>query len=538
MRRLTQHLVFLILLAAALPWLSPAWAGLLSDWRDPSQAMEYVVVIPALSMLLLWWRRRRVAQAMGGGEPWAALPLAALAAGFFFLGLRGEQSRFLEVAAVGLLLALPLAAYGRGVLREVWFPVVLLLFVIPVGFLDNLTVPLRRASVAVTVCLLNGLGVGARQVGTAIVAQGEPFFQLDVADPCSGIRSLVALFVGTAAYGALMLHGVWRRWVLFWASVPIAFLGNILRLLLTGLACRLVSQQAGMSLHDNALFLVAPVYAGLVFWLTERLRRGDAAGAPPAKPREAVGGWLEGFSRRGAAGLLVLLAGMVGVWLYCRQTPPLTFESDAFLAPEFASLAGAARLEARFCQNRACLWANFFPVGEAVPERCPACESALRPVSRAEVDILPQDTQCRKVAYRLETGETFTVSLVVAGKSRFSIHRPELCLPAQGYVLSERTVREILPGVPMACFSISQEGALNVGGFAYCFLNSRGASVSNMKRVVGDVWERSVHNRIRRWAMVTVQAQHIDFRTPAGEAALRAFMEQLYPTLWAAGAQP
>ena len=538
MRRLTQHLMFLILLAAALPWLSPAWVGLLSDWRDPSQAMEYVVAIPALSGLLLWLRRRRVAQSMGGGEPWAALPLMVLAAGFFFLGLRGEQSRFLEVAAVGLLLALPLAAYGRGVLREVWFPVVLLLFVIPVGFLDNLTVPLRRASVTVTACLLNGLGVGVRQVGTAIVAQGEPFFQLDVADPCSGIRSLVALFVGTAAYGAMMLHGVWRRWLLFWASVPIAFLGNILRLLLTGLTCRLVSQQAGMSLHDNALFLVAPVYAGLVFWLTERLRRGDVAEVPPAKPREAVGGWLEGFSRCGAAGLLVLLAGMVGVWLYCRRTPPLTFESDAFLAPGFASLAGAERLEARFCQNRACLWAHFFPAGEAVPARCPVCESEVRPVARAEVDILPQDTQCRKVAYRLETGETLTVSLVVAGKSRFSIHRPELCLPAQGYVLSERVVRDILPGMPMACFSISQEGSLNVGGFAYCFLNSRGASVSNLERVVGDVWERSVHNRIRRWAMLTVQSQHIDFRTPAGEAALRAFMEQLYPTLWAAGAQP
>ena len=527
-----QHALLVLALLAAAAWFPPAWDGLLTDWHDPVQHMDYVWMVPLITLALLWSRRARLVAAIGRGEPWLALPLAALSGALLFLGLRGGQTRFSEMAVVGLLMVLTLAVYGRRMLREAWFPLALLLFVMPVGFLDNFTVPLRRISVSVTACLLNGLGVSVRQMGTAIFAKGQPYFQLDVADPCSGIRSLVALFVGTAAYGAFMLRSVPRRALLFLSSVPIAFLGNILRLLLTALTCHLAGQAAGMVLHDNALFIVAPIYAVTVFGLTDWLRRGDKPIAPLAPQSASAAPCWAGLSRIGWAGMLLLLAALPTVAHLAGQTPPLTFEPDDFLRKHFVALPGMVQMRyPRFCQNRACLWSKLYDADDQGPEVCPLCGSEVARVARAELDILPADTQTCKAVYTMDDGSEFTVSLVIAGRQRISIHRPELCLPAQGYVMSERSVRRILPELPMALFTLTREGQLARSGFAYAFLNARGATVSNFERVLSDVWERSLHNRIRRWAMFTITSPQHDFRTPEGEAALRAFMTRFAPTL-------
>lgn len=530
MSRYARHLPFALLLLCAVSWILPAYNGMLSSMNDASQHMEYVWLVPLLSGVLLWFRRREILASFGRPEPWLALPFVLGASVFLFLGFRGGQDRFLQTAAVLILLALPLAGYGRRTFTVVWFPLLLLAFIMPIGFLDNFTVPLRRASVSVTTVLLNGLGIGVEQVGTAIVSTGEPLFKLDVADPCSGIRSLVALFAGTAAYGACMLHSFSRRWILFLSSVPIAFLGNIIRLLLTAVTSHLISQEAGLVLHDNALFVVAPFYAFCVFGLTDRLKRKDSS-AKAVRP--GIAGKPSAVSWALLALLLVFLPAFR---VYVGQTPELVFESDAFLKPDLPILEQATVSHPVYCQNRQCLWSRNYTVGSELPAECPNCSGEVQRVSRAELDILPADTKCQKVTYTFDSGEVFTVSRVIAGRSRMSIHRPELCLPAQGLSLSERKVSMMLPDVPMACFSVRRPHRTEASGFAYCFLNSDGATVSNLERVVGDSLERSLHNRIRRWAMITIASVQYDFQTPEGEAALQKFMKKFYPELWSESA--
>jgi exosortase len=533
MKHVLLHLPFIALLLVALPWLLPAVETMQSTMSDASQHMEYIWLIPCLSALLFWQRRHQILAAIRTPDPapLLALPLLLLAAFFLFFGLRGGQARFLQTAAILLLEALPLACYGKRLFKVVWFPILLLAFVMPVGFLDNFTVPLRRASVTVTAFILNGLGISVRQMGTAIIATSHPPFQLDVADPCSGIRSLVALFVGTAAYGAFVLTNIKHRWILFLSSVPIAFLGNILRLLLTAGTCHFVSQHAGMTLHDHALFIVAPFYAYVVFQLTDFLKKKQPKSCvstveseeliPKTTPRKT---WI--------------LLSLIAIFLICFKTyanhmPPLIFESDAFLRSTFTELPNSTMTFPWFCQNRACLFSQNLSVGETPPDTCPHCEGEVARVSRAELDILPSDTQSRKVTYTFNNGDIFTVALVIAGKNRMSIHRPELCLPSQGYILSERQVISLSEKLPFATFSLRREGQTRAHGFGYVFLNSRTATASNLHRVLGDSWQRSIHNTIQRWAMVTITSPHYDFQTPEGETALRDFMTVFYPTLFA-----
>ena len=532
MKRLLPHLPFFLFLLLALTWLMPGFDGLRISMADKSQHMEYVWLIPVLSLFLLWQKRDRILTCANAPcpAPFTALPFLLIASLFLFFGLRGDQSRFLQIASILLLMAIPTACYGRPMLKTIWFPILLLVFVIPVGFLDNFTVPLRRASVTVTSVLLNGLGISVRQLGTAIISTSQQApFQLDVADPCSGIRSLVALFVGTAAYGAIALKTLSRRWVLFFASVPIAFFGNIVRLLLTAFTCHFVSQQAGMGLHDNALFIIAPLYTLAIFWLTDWLKRTEKqptdAPTSPVTPTAHVTRWH-------TLAILILALYLPIFKFYANQMPPLVFESDAFLTKQFAALPDATMEFPWFCQNRACLYSQKAAPNTPLPTACPQCQGEVYPVSRAELDILPSDTQSYKVTYTFSNYDVFTVALVIAGENRMSIHRPELCLPAQGFVLSERQPYAVADALPMATFSLRRKGQSRTSGFAYVFLNSKGATISNLQRVLSDSWERSAYNRIPRWAMLTITSPSYDFQTPEGRTALQTFMRSFYPTLF------
>ena len=87
------------------------------------------------------------------------------------------------------------------------------------------------------------LGVPCLQNGTALLSPGDPLhnipigsrFQIDIADPCSGIRSLLSLTFLSVAYGYLFERRVWMRVALFAATVPIAIIANAGRVTLTGI---------------------------------------------------------------------------------------------------------------------------------------------------------------------------------------------------------------------------------------------------------------------------------------------------------------
>ena len=59
-------------------------------------------------------------------------------------------------------------------------------------------------------------------------------------------------------------------------------------------------------------------------------------------------------------------------------------------------------------------------------------------------------------------------------------------------------------------------------GFAYTFFNQLGyRTSSHFDRILRDIWDRSFHNRIDRWVMVTVNASRADPR------ALEDFLRRL-----------
>ena len=141
-------------------------------------------------------------------------------------------------------------------------------------------------------------------------------------------------------------------------------------------------------------------------------------------------------------------------------------------------------------------------------------------VSEAERHVLPDDTGFDKRRYGDKDGNWFQVSMVVGGRSKSSIHRPELCLPGQGFqMMAPRTTES--GGVEWHLVTLAR-GAVPACGFAYTFFNQDGyRTSSHLRRIFRDVWDRSIRGRIDRWVMITV------FSPSADETRLNAFLEKL-----------
>ena len=136
------------------------------------------------------------------------------------------------------------------------------------------------------------------------------------------------------------------------------------------------------------------------------------------------------------------------------------------------------------------------------------------PASEAERQTLPEDTIVEKRTYTASNGATFFVSVVIGGRSKSSIHRPEMCLPSQGFQMSSPRDLDV-SGFPWHRVDLVRQDSAPMG-FAYTFFNQEGfRTSSHIRRIFRDVWDRSVLGRIDRWVMVTVHATSADTRSLA-----------------------
>ena len=253
------------LLAAALIGLLWGFQALLLShapgvFNAKEEDMSYAWYVPLFSLYVLWTERAKIRASLGrpgAGGLALALPFVLLG----FLGARGLQVRFEIVAFVGLLIAIPWAFYGRRTAQAVLFPALFLLFCIPLNtFLDIVTVHLRLFATAVASAALHGVGADVVRTGTMLAA-ADGSFAIDVAEPCSGMRSLFAMMALTAGYAYFTQPTWFRRGLLFALSIPIAVIGNVSRIIsIVAIAATCSSDFATGFYHDYSgyvVFLVA-----------------------------------------------------------------------------------------------------------------------------------------------------------------------------------------------------------------------------------------------------------------------------------------
>lgn len=199
-------------------------------FSNVQEDMSHGWCVPVFSLYLVWHERRKIVESVG--EPSLAGLLLLVPFAFAgFLGVRGAQVRLEIVGFIGTLIGLVWMVFGARTMRRILFPALFLLFCLPFHtYLDVITIHFRMLAVAIAHGVLQGCGVEVVREGTMLFSPSGSF-SIDVAEPCSGMRSLFAMMALTAGY-AYFTQPTWiRRGLLFALSIPIAVIGNVSRIL-------------------------------------------------------------------------------------------------------------------------------------------------------------------------------------------------------------------------------------------------------------------------------------------------------------------
>jgi exosortase len=217
---------------------------------------EHCMLVPFIVAYLVWHKRGELLATSWRGSAIGSVPLL-IGALLFWLGDQADVPYFGFAAIHVWLIGLVLWFIGGNGLRLLLFPLSFLVFMWPLLPLDNMIAfPLRIVMSGASHHLLNFLGQENLRIGSSVVSapvfgpggelivQQGSRFALDVADPCSGIRSLFALMMVSALYAyfavfpwkgkksesSLIVH--WPQWVVFMAAAPLAVAGNMARILI------------------------------------------------------------------------------------------------------------------------------------------------------------------------------------------------------------------------------------------------------------------------------------------------------------------
>ncbi len=228
-----QLMPYLILLAFVVAIYSGVVVKLVHDWyTDPDFSHGFLV--PLFSAYLLW-RKRDELRRTPVQQSWAGVPLILLAIVTLFLGVYGAELFLSRISLVMLFAGLVWTMAGRHMLREVRFALLILLLAIPLPAVvyNQITFPLQIFASKVAGAVLPVFGVPVLRDGNIIKL---PSMDLEVAEACSGIRSLMSLLTAAIFYGYFLEPSTKRRVILALAALPIAVVANSARIVGTGLA--------------------------------------------------------------------------------------------------------------------------------------------------------------------------------------------------------------------------------------------------------------------------------------------------------------
>jgi exosortase len=202
-------------------------------WHDPDFSHGFFV--PLFSAFVLRQESARLARLVPRPS-WSGLAAIFSALCLLILGQMGAELFLSRLSLLVLLAGIVILFLGWNIFRAVLFPWAFLLLMIPIPkiLFNQITFPLQLLASRISAGILSSpiCGVPVLREGNVIYL---PSMALEVAEACSGIRSLMSLLTLAIIYGYLMDRRIWVRWLLALAAAPIAVAANGVRIIGTGL---------------------------------------------------------------------------------------------------------------------------------------------------------------------------------------------------------------------------------------------------------------------------------------------------------------
>lgn len=268
--------------ARRIDWASIAWFGGLlllcyapilyrmgTQWAT-DENMGHGFFVPVVAGFIAWQRRDQLLATPRQPNNWGLL-FIGWAALQELAGTLGAELFTARLAFVIALFGVVLYVGGKPWIKILLFPLLLLLFMIPIPQIiyARLTLSLQKIASALGEWLIDLMGIPVIREGNLLRLPSQT---LDVAEACSGIRSLLSLGFLSLVYGYFADRRTWIRWVLFLATVPIAIVANGIRVGLTGLMSEIDTKLAQGVYHEVEGYLVFVIALAALLMLHRLLR--------------------------------------------------------------------------------------------------------------------------------------------------------------------------------------------------------------------------------------------------------------------------
>lgn len=244
-------------------------------WQIPDFSHGFLVPIFAAYLV---WAKRQTLLSTRLAPTWSGIAVIAMGLVVLLLGVFGAELFLSRVSLVILLAGLTLCFGGLELLKELRFVLLVLLLAIPIPAIifNAITLPLQILASKLASALLPLFGVPVLREGNVIEL---PAMRLEVAEACSGIRSLMSLFTLSVFYGYFLETRFLRRTVLALASIPIAIAANAVRILGTGLCVQYWDPDKAMGFfHEFSGWVMFLVSLGCLFMVHRIMRLFPAKG--------------------------------------------------------------------------------------------------------------------------------------------------------------------------------------------------------------------------------------------------------------------
>jgi exosortase len=223
---------FLILMALWFVCFIPIYPDLIRVWLYHSDN-SHGILVPLVSAYFIWQKKGQLKLSKISNSNWGSIILI-LSLGLYLLSYAGRIDVISRAMIVSSLIGLVISTLGKAFFGLLAFPLLFLFFMVPIpdSILGLVAFPLQLFATKVSTFFLQVFSVPAYREGNMLYFAQT---QLEVAEACSGIRSIMSFGMLSFIFAYMMNKIWWKRIVLVLSTIPLALFANIVRVTGTGI---------------------------------------------------------------------------------------------------------------------------------------------------------------------------------------------------------------------------------------------------------------------------------------------------------------
>ncbi|MGE3843408.1 MAG: exosortase A [Vicinamibacterales bacterium] len=250
----------------------PVFAGLVSNWQNDDNYSHGFLIVP-IALYFAWERREKLVGLPFRGS-WLGLVVIVGSLGVLIAGRLGAELFLSRIPIIGVLAGCILFLAGWTHLRVLAFPLLFLLLMIPIPAIifNQIAFPLQLLASRFGEFALQAADIPVLREGNVITLANT---QLEVAEACSGIRSLISLLTLGILFGYFTHPGTLVRWIMALTTIPVAIVANGFRVAGTGIAAHYYGPEAaegffhtfsGWLVFVVALVILVALHRAIIFF--------------------------------------------------------------------------------------------------------------------------------------------------------------------------------------------------------------------------------------------------------------------------------